>query len=253
LYWAPYQGNEIALYSGTAWVAFAQAQLSIAVPAVATQTYDAFVDYNSGTPALTLTAWTNDTTRATALTTQDGVLVLSGSTGKRYVGTVRTVSASQLNDSLALRHVWNYYHRVSRPMRVAEATNTWTYTTAAWRQANASAANQLSFVIGVAEVPVEIDVLGMWDNDGGGSHAAVGIGLDTLAAPTTGTIGIHNYSVAAGTQTQVVASLRAFPAVGYHYAAWLEYAITATGTTTWYGDNNAATLYQSGISGSVWG
>src|SRR5688572_10887182 len=141
LYFTPYQGNQIGLYTGTAWKLETFAELSIAVPAVATQVYDAFVDYNAGTPALALVAWTNDTTRATALTTQDGVLVKTGNTSQRYVGTVRTVSASQLNDSVLLRHVFNYYNRSRRILRVVDATNSWGWNTAAFQQTRANAAN----------------------------------------------------------------------------------------------------------------
>lgn len=253
LYYALYAGNQIALYNGTSWEMFTIAELSIAAPAVANQMYDVFVQFNAGVPQLALVAWTNDTTRATALTTQDGVLVKTGATGDRYVGSVRTVTASQFNDSFLLRHVWNYYNREPRAMRAIEATNSWSYTLAAWRQANASAANQVSFIIGVAEESAEFELVGLSDNDGGGSHFAVGIGLDTVAAPTTGNIGMKSYSVAAGTQTPAWARLRAYPAVGYHYAAWLEYSITTTGITTWYGDNNTPTLTQAGISGSVRG
>lgn len=249
LYYALYRGNQIALYNGTAWQLFAISELSIAVPAAANQMYDVFVDYNAGTPALSLTAWTNDTTRATALTTQDGVLVLTGSTGKRYVGSVRTVTASQLNDSFALRHVWNYYYRVPRGMRVIEAADSWNYTTATWRQANASAANQLSFIVGVAEELVQVHVHALALNTGGATAVHAAVGLDSVTAPTAGNVGIGTYTT--GTQyLPILSSLQAYPAVGYHYAAWLEYS-TASGTTTWLGDNGAATLYQAGIYGTI--
>jgi hypothetical protein len=252
LYFALYHGNQIALYTGTQWVIAAIAELSIAVPATTAQMYDVFVDYNAGTPQLALTAWTNDTTRATALTKQDGVYVKTGSTGQRYVGSFRTTGVSgQTEDSFTKRYLWNYYHRVPRVLRRLEATNSWSYTTAAWQQANASASNQVEFVIGVAEVAADLLVCGHADNSGGGSHFAVGIGLDTVAAPTTGNVGMKAYSVATGTQTPCTATLKAYPAVGFHYAAWLEYSITNTNTTTWYGDNNTPTLTQSGIHGAI--
>jgi hypothetical protein len=249
LYWAPYKGNDISLYSGTAWVRFNQAQLSVAVPAAANQVYDAFVDYNSGTPALTLTAWASDTARATALTTQDGVLVLTGSTGKRYVGTVRTVTASQLNDSFALRHVWNYYHRLPRPMRVVDATNSWTYDSGTYQQANAAATNQLDCVVGVAEVEISIQVLGHASHNAGTVAASVGIGENVTNASTTGTLITRPTISDASSIYQLTASLRKFPAIGRNFYAWLESGGGAT--TTWYGDNNSPTLFQSGIHGSI--
>lgn len=248
LYWTPYQGNEIALYSGTAWVTFAQAQLSIAVPATTSQMYDVFVDYNSGTPALSLTAWSSDTARATALTTQDGIYVLTGSTGKRYVGSFRTTGVSgQTEDSFAKRYLWNYYHRVQRPMRVIDSTNSWTYDATAFQQANAAAANQLDVVIGVAEVMLDVHVIGLFSHSAG-STAGVGIGEDSTTVTATGTIGMRGFS--GGTLvSQASAILRKYPAIGRHVYVWLESGGGAT--TTFYGDNNLPTIEQSGIHGSI--
>jgi hypothetical protein len=68
LYYAPYGGcNQIDLFDGTTWARNAFAQISIAVPATTSQMYDVFAYDNAGVVALELTAWTNDTTRATAL------------------------------------------------------------------------------------------------------------------------------------------------------------------------------------------
>lgn len=245
LYWALYQGNQIALYSGTEWLLFALSQLSIAVPATTNQMYDVFVSYNAGTPALALTAWTNDSTRATALTTQDGVLVKTGSTGQRYVGSFRTTAVSgQTEDSLTKRLVWNYYHRVDRPMRVIEGTNTWAYTTATWRQANGAAANQVAFVVGVAEDTVSAEIIG-YATTSAGAFVAVAVGADSTSAPAAGNIGMGILGGSAVAQN-VQASYTAIPAAGYHFWAWLEHS-EAAGTTTWYGDNGG-TVLQAGMS-----
>lgn len=232
LYYALYKGNRIALYTGSAWQYFTIAQLSIAVPAAANQVYDAFIDYNAGTPALSLTAWTNDTTRATALTTQDGVLVLTGSTGKRYVGTVRTITASQLNDTAAFRHVWNYYNRVPRPLRISDATATWTYD-GVLRQARATATNQVDIVIGVAEVPVSLVINEVVTNSAGTMNVGVSIGEDSTSAAATGYTGGAQVIAAAAGYVLLSGYLNKFPAVGRHIYTWLEFASAAT--TTWHG------------------
>lgn len=245
LYYALYAGNRIALYSGSAWVDLAIAELSIAVPATTNTMYDVFIDYNSGTPALAVTAWTNDTTRATGLTTQNGVLVLTGSTGKRYVGSFRTTGVSgQTEDSFAKRYVWNYYHRMARPLRVMDATNSWTYDSATYQQANASAANQLDLVCGVSEEALEAQVLAQVSHNTG-SAVSVSIGQDAI----TGVTGVIGGRAVIGTTAgyAVTCALRIIPAVGRHYYTWLESGGGAT--TTWYGDNNAPTLLQSGIHG----
>lgn len=249
LYFALYGGDQIALYNGTVWVMFAISELSIAVPATTNQMYDVFVDYNGGTPALAVTAWTNDTTRATALTLQDGVLVLTGATGKRYVGSFRTTGVSgQTEDSVTKRFVWNYYHRVQRPVRVFEATNTWNYTTATWRQANNAATNQIALVIGVVEDMLGLTAVGIASN-GTGARMYAGIGQNVTNAPVANSIGM--IGSAQGVEQQVRSEFLGYPAAGYSFWAWLEKS-EATGTTTWYGDNGT-TDTQSGLSGWVRG
>jgi hypothetical protein len=250
LYYALYSGNVVTLYSGSAWVESVIGELSIAVPATTNQMYDVFIDYNGGAPALSLTAWSNDTTRATALAYQNGRLVLNGTATKLYVGSFRTTGVSgQTEDSFAKRYVWNYYNRVARPMRVLEATNSWNYTTASYQQANASTANQLDFVCGVAEDGIEATVHGIVSNDNQNVYAQVSIGLDSATTPATGVLMDRTRTTGANTQMIPKASLRTIPAIGRHYLAWLEYSDAGVGTTTWYGDNNTPTTMQSGIHG----
>lgn len=255
LYWVPYQGNQVALYTGSAWTLVSQAQLSIAVPATTATMYDVFLDYNAGTPALALTAWTNDTTRATALTTQDGVLVQTGNLDWRYVGSFRTTGVSgQTEDSNTKRYVWNYYHRVQRSLLVKDATASWTYTTATWRQARATATNQVEIVVGVAEVPLDILLTGVVSNTNASVAVQVGIGEDsTSTAINTGVGGGGMSNVAGAIVPLQPFRLVKYPAIGRHYYAWLEIS-TATGTTTWYGGQGfTAATDLSGITGSIQG
>lgn len=248
LYWAPYKGNTAQLYNATTWETFALAELSIAVPAVANQVYDVFLNYNAGVPALALTAWTNDTTRATALTTQDGRLVKTGSTGQLYVGTVRTVTASQLNDSLLLRHVWNYFNRIPRTLQVTDATASWTYTTATVRQARGSAANQVDVVIGVAEVPIDLALYANGINDTGATDQSVGIGEDSTTTYAAGAWweGSSSVNMAANVR------LCKYPTIGRHFYSWNEWS-EAIGTSTWYGTNTKGGSVASGLRGSILG
>jgi len=251
LYWAPFKGGQAALYTGSAWVLTAPGQLSIAVPATTNQLYDVFLDYNAGTPTLALVAWTNDTTRATALTTQDHVYVLTGNTARRYLGSFRTTGVSgQTEDSVTKRYVWNYHHRVERPMRVFDGTDTWTYTLATYRQANGNAANQLDFVIGVNEDAVQATVHATVSNNTGGVDLALGIGLDAtnaLAAAAVTGYAQSNVNV----RLVLVAHFTDLCGIGRHTLTWLEYS-TATGTSTWVGDAGSPAV-RSGMVGSLKG
>ena len=255
VYWALYKGDRVALYTGSVWTLVTLTELSVAVPATTATMYDVFIDYNGGTPQLVATAWTNDTTRATALTTQNGVLVQTGNLDWRYVGSFRTTGVSgETEDSLVKRYVWNYYNRVPRTMRAIESANSWQYTSVTFQQANANTANQLDFIIGVAEVEVEADVVALAQNtDTTGITVYVNIGEDSTTAATSGFIGGATALHPVGSRAITVrAALKHYPAVGRHFWAWLE-ASTATGTTTWLGDNASETNIQSGIHGSLLG
>ena len=252
IYFTPYKGNRIALYDGSsAWTVYAFTELSLALTATSGKPYDVFIYDNSGVPTLETLVWTNDTTRATALTTQNGILVLTGSTTRRYVGTFYASGTNQTEDSYAKRYVWNYYNRVRRPMRVLEATNTWTYTTATYRQANGSTANQLDMVIGVNEVPLAAQVTAIAENSSGNVQFRAAIGLDSTSAVATGSVTGTARPTTAGHRATATASLRTFPGVGRHFAAWLEHS-AATGTTTWIGDDGGTTD-QTGIHGEIEG
>lgn len=253
LYCTPYKGNSIALYSGTAWVMRTSAEMSIDIPDV-TGVHDVFCYDNSGTPTLEVLVWTNETTRATGLTLQNGVLVKSGDATRRYLGTFYSTTAGngQTEDSVANRYLWNYYNRVLRPMRVLEGTDTWNYTTATIRQANGSTANQLNFVIGVSEDLVSAETYVAVRNTAANVLVASGIGQDSTTAFATGLIFPRAVTAVAAQDQQATSSLKTFPGVGKRYLAWLEYS-AATGTTTWSGDAGAATLNQSGIHGQLWG
>ena len=96
LYYTPYTSGQIALYSGSAWVVYTFTERSLSLTLTSGKNYDVFLYDNSGTLTLELSAaWTNDTTRADALTTQDGVYVKSGATTRRWRIIVATAKGSR--------------------------------------------------------------------------------------------------------------------------------------------------------------
>src|SRR6185369_11168812 len=119
---------------------------SVAVPSTASTPFDVFGVLSSGTLALETVDWTNDTTRATALTTQDGVLVKSGDTTRRYLGTGRTTaSTGQTEDSDLNRYLWNFYNRVHKRMHLSAGSNN--YNTNGAREWG-GVTNRVNFVVG---------------------------------------------------------------------------------------------------------
>lgn len=118
LYYTPYNASQIALYDGANWnmVNFTEKSISVGTKSADTN-YDIFGYNLSGVLNLEFgPAWLDNTTRNTLLTKQDGVYCKAGDTTKRYLGTIRTNSATTINDSSAFRGVWNMNNRVSRPL-----------------------------------------------------------------------------------------------------------------------------------------
>lgn len=127
LYCTPFVGNQIALYDGSDWVLRSGSQFSLSLSGLTTGAlYDVFVYDNAGTLTLELgAAWTDTNTRSTAIVKQDGVYVKNGAVTRRYVGTIRAVSATQTTSNTTLRYVYNYYNRVPLTVNygVANATS----------------------------------------------------------------------------------------------------------------------------------
>lgn len=251
LYLTPYKGNKIGLYDGTNWKVHSLTEISLALTLTSGKNYDVFVYDNSGTLTLEVVVWTNDTTRATALDWQDGVPVQTSAKTKRYVGTIRASASNVTEDSAAKRFVWNYNNREPRPMRVLETTNSWDYTTATWRQANAAAANQLAFVLGWNEDAISA-AAGCYTYNLLAAVRAVAIGLDATNAPATGCL-IQPVGGVAHSCSPTARWDGFAGSVGYHYLAWLEIS-EANDTTTWYGDDGGTLAGNaSGITGMMRG
>ena len=248
LYYTPYQGNLISLYDGTRWNLFNLTEISIAIPATTSQMYDVFVYDNAGTPTLELVAWTNDTTRATTVAYLQGVIVKTGDNTRKYIGSIRTTTVSgQCEDSQSKRYCYNNYNRVRRPMRVTETTDNWTYSTGAYRQANANAANQLDFIQGTQEDSVQAFCIGDVVSSSGNVPVIVGIGLNSTTAIASSCTNSVFY-----VSTNYVcpyASFTDFPQNGRQTLTWLEYG-GGSATQTWLGDNGSTTNL-SGITGII--
>jgi len=250
LRYTPYTSAQIALYSGAAWALFSFSELSIAVPATTSQLYDVFVFDNAGTRTLELLAWTNDTTRATALVQQDGVLCKSGALTRRYVGSMRTTTVSgQTEDSTVKRYVWNVTNRVARVLRRLEATASWTYSILTWRQMNAAPANQLDVIVGVSEAPITVTATANASSSAADA-AYVAIGEDSTTVPSVNALYGKASGTISGQSVNPTATLTVVPAIGRHTYVALEQA-AAGGTMTWVGVNSGASAAQSGLLGRM--
>lgn len=251
VYFTPYNGNAIALYNGSSWEVKTFTELSITLSGLSASTaYDVWAYNNAGTVALDTTAWTNVTTRATALAFQDGVYVKNGDATRRYIGSIVldgskqcavNFGASADGGTAGRCDIWNANNRVDIAFCVRDTTNSWAWATTSWQQANASAGNQVTVFLGLS-----LPVRGSYTTTSGGTTNIryAGIGMDSTSA-------LANFATSfamppggsAAASSGHVAMFDGLIDVGQHYLAAIEFG---NGSVTFYGDNGTAQL-RSGL------
>lgn len=252
LYFTPHIGAQIGLYNGSTWDQLTSAEVSIALGTLTSgKNYDVYAYNNSGTLTLELLAWTDDSTRATALVRQDGVWSKTGALTRRLVGTIRTDSTTTTIDDGggiasqvgAKRFVWNASNRVSRSMLVRDFTVSYSLNTGAFRQANAAAGNKNEYVIGLTCEAQTASVQSLFTSN---VNTIIGINLDSITATplVTGANQSNSYLSIAVTSPPFE------PLPGYHYHAWMECITTAVSSATFAPFGNSSSI--SGLSGAVW-
>jgi len=225
VYYTPYNGNNISLYNGSKWdtINFSQVSLTLGT-LTSSKNYDIFGYNNNGTLTLELSAaWTNDTTRADAITLQNGVYCKTGSLTRRYLGTIRTTNTTTTEDSLINRFVWNINNKVNRRLYSPSIFGWWSYSTQAWRGMGGSSneTNRIRVVNGLNEniISVTAGVLFTVSPAAGDTLYHLGIGQDTETSAIAKTR-ILSYNTKESCQLYV--NTNSFVGQGFHYYAPLE-------------------------------
>ncbi len=232
LYFTPCIGNKIGLYDAAkGWTIISFTELSLDISGyTADKNYDIWVYNNAGTPTLDSTIWTDNTTRATALAYQDGILIKNGDATRRYLGTIRiTATTGQCEDSDTKRFVYNRYNRVPRRATKTDSTGH-TYGSAAARYWNNDSAHKIEYVCGVADefAPVNL-ILGLASSSSG-KKGIVSPGYNQVA-----TAGYPPSVAFSGTAYLEAGSSFVYkPTLGYSYIAVLESAVDAINVTFSY-------------------
>jgi len=183
-------------------------------------------------------------TRATDLTTQDGVYVKTGATTRRYIGTISIsgTTTGQTEDSAQRRLVWNADNQVVKAVRYAITTASWTTVTSATiRQQNADRANQVEFTVGLQINAIQADNHATATNSTGTvRQVSAGLALNNITAfeKPVGTTYTFN-----GGDLQCIGRYVGAPSIGFNYLAAMEQG-NAAETQTWKGGSNY------GISGT---
>ncbi len=249
LYLTPHTSEFVGLYSDDHWGVKQTSMVtkSLSVLTGSNENYDVFVYWDRDRKVVDLDfwPWAGDRTRANELVRQDGVLVKHNDSSKRYAGTVRTVAAGVVADTLSQRYVWNNYNRVSRRF-YATMGSSWNYSSTTWRYAGSGVtsigSNTVGMVCGdVADANANVNTIALCA--GNSSHMEVGIGMDSVVNIAVGA-GICSLNVYTSTSCRWDGQISS----GYHYLAWLEHGENATGT--FYGNSS---LRSVGLQGVIWG
>lgn len=243
LYITPYTSNVMPAYqsSDSKYYNRTFSEISVSLASISSGTnYDVYARYSSGW-AGSLVAWTNDTTRATALarSSSSGLLYKSGDEEYLYLGTIRASGAGTCEDSAAKRYVWNMYNRAAKSMFASDSTASWTYTTAAFQEQRGQSTegtSRVGFVRGLDDDRITASRTSVSSNSSATVRQTASIGLDSSTTTAAGATASCAQMSVTNAITSNTATYAGFPGIGYHTLRILEYSV-ATGTTTWIGTN----------------
>ncbi len=235
VYLTPYNGNQVSVYNGSSWdTLILSTDISITITgSTANLPYDIFIYNNAGVLALERVAWTDGTTRATAITTQDGVDVKSGDATRRLAGTIRITSTTgQCEVSPTFCGISNRYNQLPFEMYINPGYNnnnaqtTYTITSTTFVEANGAA--KLNFVLCKPQPILWVETI--FGLPAAGGYGGMGIGIDTTTQPK------KTFFTAQSTQTTttITDNNGGVPiTAGAHYAALVLVYTTVSPFTIW--------------------
>lgn len=279
LYYTSYVNRFVPIYNGTNTQLYplcaagttGACEISLALAAsanwAANSVFDVFAYNNAGTPALCTVAWTNNTTRATALAqfsgnrTNAGVatcrtgaastISLAANQGS-YIGSFCTdaATAGQISWTYGTTAatpgagrfcVFNANNRVNVASFTADSTASWTYNSITIRQAHAAATFQTVYVSGLGEESIAARY---WSAGvSAATNGYVGIGVDSTTTFSQASTGGPSSNSALAPS---LGSFAGIPGIGLHTISANEQVQTAASVVTFFGHNIVG--QQTGLS-----
>lgn len=260
IYFTPYDGNLISLYSGGSWRLYSFAEITMPVGTLTTdKNYDIFAYVSSGAVACEFSAaWNTDVLRfasgpySTLLPTQDGVFVKSTDgtaidNTRRYIGTFRTATSTTTEDSEKLRLIFNEYNRVSRSFKAQDGGGAYNWNTTTMREVRAGTTlgtSRIGIVIGTPTSVVAYACHLIYGTVSA-AYVHVGIGLDG-ATSVNEAVGGRAYTAGTGADVATPSCmLHRVLGIGYRTLHWLE---KTDGAVTTFGET-----VTNGLHGSFMG
>ena len=130
---------------------------------------------------------------------------------------------------------------------VQDSTTSWSYTSSAWRAANNSAGNRISFVCGLLEDGVRANYAGLALSTASAVQVGIGIALDATGTVASNASAFTTFFLStANNQISGVATYSGYAGLGFHYLQ----AIESGGTSAAFNGVNGIT--HAGLSATIW-
>jgi hypothetical protein len=232
LYWVPMTtGDRVGFYESSAWKLYHVAQCSLDISGTSAGMYDVFLD---SSPALYQVAWTNTTTRATALDTQDSIYVQNGHHDRRFVASYYNIGY-QTQDGIGpgaasvyypQRLIWNMYNRIARPVIMyVTGISSYVWSGTGFRQVHADTNSKIQIVSGLPNETVLTATVHAATSLVSGSVYRTNLSLDSTIQFDGYRIG--GMQVGNGAYDSISGGYAAAVPVGLHNFNWLEYTDTS--------------------------
>ncbi len=242
IYWAPYLGGEIALFSGGLWQRYRPGELTYTISASSGSNYFLLLWNDAGTRKLVRSpAWTGDNTIGTGAGTAEyelfeGVYVnkvdiTSGPLARegRIVGGFRANGASLTEDSIANRLLYNLYNRQFRlGARVDSGNHTFNTLTRVW---NAGTDTRVTWFQMFA---APVSLVAHCEMTVGTSNSFILPALNGAVAGAPAGGNDYGHTIYPGASTPHVKALD-FALAGYNYADVYEYEFSGNNVTNSFG------------------
>lgn len=234
------------------WETHTWSEISASVPSTSDSVHDVFFSHNSGSDVYELTfsgAWTNDTTRSTALGDEGGIKVQAADHSKLWIGIIKTTSVSGETESSVLaqngkRFIVNKYNQVELPLWIHDNDTFWQTMSTNYEAYNTSTDNKASYIYINNGHAVWMRGLTSAFNSGGST--TIGIGLDSTSVNSAQ---LHNNS--GGARESIGCEGWFNPAEGAHANYGLQRVNASTATI--YGIAASGPQIQTGFVGHVRG
>lgn len=192
IYYTPFVHDQITLWDGAIWRTVEFAETSLALSGLTSgKPYDVFAYLDSGSLALETLIWTDDTTRATAVTLQDGRYCKSGDKTRLLLGSFYSTGATTTEDSEANRYLSNLYNVTSKNLSHVTNDAGHTYNSSTHRPYNNSTTHRVNFMLALGNLVKAAHGCYLYPASGT-APIELSIALDNITAPDTSFILLNN-------------------------------------------------------------